>query len=68
MGIVIDASPKITGRKGGSEDILFMAMSDWTAKMEKDVARAEKDFEIFVPERVEWSEVQDTEVQPLTAT
>jgi hypothetical protein len=52
VGIAIDASSRVTGRKGGSEDILALEVNEWTPDLEEDLRQAREKFDIMRPERI----------------
>jgi hypothetical protein len=52
IGIAIDASSRVTGRKGGSEDLLALDIEQWTPCLEEDLREARKKFDIMRPDRV----------------
>jgi hypothetical protein len=52
VGIAIDASSRVTGRKGGSEDILALEVKEWTPELEEDLRAVREKFDIMRPERI----------------
>lgn len=52
VGIAIDASPRVTGRKVGSEDLLALDVEKWTPGLEEELREARKEFDIMRPDRV----------------
>jgi len=52
IGIGIDASSKVTGRKGGSEDFYALEVDAWTPELEKLAQEVKKDFGLLKPENV----------------
>ena len=52
VGIAIDASSRVTGRKGASEDILALEINEWTPELEADLRVAREKFDIMRPERI----------------
>jgi hypothetical protein len=52
VGIAIDASSRVTGRKGGSEDVLALEVREWTPGLEEDLRAAREKFDIMRPERI----------------
>jgi len=52
VGIAIDASSRVTGRKGGSEDILALKVDERTPELEEDLRAAREKFDIMRPERI----------------
>lgn len=53
LGIGIDASSKVTGRQGGSEDMLALEVETWTPALENQVAELRETFDIMRPENVQ---------------
>jgi hypothetical protein len=53
VGIAMDASAKVTGRQGGSEDILAMEVPEWTEELEQRARELREQFDVMDPERVE---------------
>ncbi len=53
IGIAFDASPKITGRAGGSEDLAFVEATEWTKKRIAQVQRNRSFYGIMDPGTVE---------------
>jgi hypothetical protein len=52
LGVAFDASPKVTGRTGGSEDILALEVPEWTTVLEEQTRELTKKFDIMDPARV----------------
>jgi hypothetical protein len=52
IGIGIDASSKVTGRKGGSEDFYALEVDAWTPELEKSALELKHDFGLLKPENV----------------
>jgi hypothetical protein len=52
IGIAIDASSRVTGREGGSEDLLALDIEKWTPCLEEELRGARKKFDIMPPDRV----------------
>ncbi len=44
VGIAVDASEKVTGRPGGSEDLLVVAKPEWTVEFKDQFERARKHY------------------------
>jgi hypothetical protein len=51
VGIALDASSKVTGRTGGSEDLIGLEIFEWTSDMEKEVQELKERFDIMRPGR-----------------
>lgn len=66
VGIALDASPKVTGRKGGSEDMLALEVHEWTPELEAQVKDLREKFDILDPTRVIKS-VSSTDEYPAPA-
>jgi hypothetical protein len=68
IGIGIDASSKVTGRKGGSEDFYALEVDAWTPELEKHAQELVENFGLLKPNNVThgrasvdefpWSDVQ----------
>jgi hypothetical protein len=52
IGLGFDASPKVTGRSGGSEDMLALEVHEWTVELEAQVKDLRKKFDVMDPNRV----------------
>jgi hypothetical protein len=52
VGIGFDASSTVTGRKGGSEDLLALEVSKWTEELEEQARELSEKFDIMKPERI----------------
>ena len=52
VGIGIDASSKVTGRKGGSEDFYALEVTAWTPELEKRAQELKVDFCLLKPDNV----------------
>jgi hypothetical protein len=52
IGIGIDASSKVTGRKGGSEDFYAVEVSTWTPELEKTALAMKTDLGLLKPGNV----------------
>lgn len=61
VGIALDASSKVTGRKGGSEDLIALEIPKWTPELDKQAAELKEQFDILSPERVRYSKISDQE-------
>lgn len=57
VGIAVDASPEMTGRQGGSEDILALEISEWTERLEQQARDLTEQFDIMQSNRLELSEI-----------
>src|SRR5262249_2098778 len=57
VGIGLDASSKVTGRKGGSEDMLALEVTEWTPELEQQARDLRKKFDVMKPERVVKSQI-----------
>ena len=61
IGLGFDASPKVTGRKGGSEDMLALEVPEWTPGIEAQVKELREKFDVMDPKRVVKSAVSTDE-------
>jgi hypothetical protein len=52
IGIGIDASSKVTGRTGGSEDFYALEVDAWTPELEKHAQKLKEDFGLLKPDNV----------------
>jgi hypothetical protein len=52
LGIAFDASSKVTGREGGSEDLLALEVTEWTPALEQQARELREKFDIMRLERV----------------
>jgi hypothetical protein len=52
LGIAMDASPKVTGRKGGSEDLIALEIDTWTPALEQRARELEQEFDVMRAGRV----------------
>lgn len=67
VGIAVDASPKLTNRPGGSEDLMLLEILDWTPEQEQRVAQLQKDAAMLVPARLRQTRLRVTEYPELHA-
>ena len=52
VGIGIDASSKVTGRNGGSEDLYALEVDSWTSEFDKQTEELKKEIGLLKPENV----------------
>jgi hypothetical protein len=52
IGIALDASSRVTGRQGGSEDLVMFEVSEWTPDLEREVEERRSRYDVLVPERI----------------
>jgi hypothetical protein len=52
LGIGLDASKKVTGRDGGSEDMLVLEVGEWTPKLEEQARELWRKFDVMDPKRI----------------
>jgi hypothetical protein len=52
IGIGIDASPKVTGRTGGSEDFYALEVDAWTTELDEQAAELKRDLGLLKPENL----------------
>jgi hypothetical protein len=50
IGIGIDASSKVTGRQGGSEDFYALEVAAWTPELERRAQELKRDFGLLKPD------------------
>lgn len=55
VGIALDAHSSITGRKGGSEDLLVVEINEWTSELEAEIEDRRKVFDVLNPKSMEFS-------------
>lgn len=68
IGIGIDASSKVTGRKGGSEDFYAVEVSTWTPELEKIAFAMKTDLGLLKPENVTHTTAEVDEFPRAVAT
>lgn len=66
VGIGLDASSKVTGRKGGSEDMLALEVNEWTPELEQQARDLTAKFDVMRPDRVVKSQI-GTDEYPASA-
>jgi len=52
VGIAVDASSQVTGRTGGSEDLVAIEITEWTPELERRTEELRRDFDVLIPSRV----------------
>jgi hypothetical protein len=52
VGIAMDASSKVTGRQGGSEDIMAIEIKNWNPELEAEAQELTEKFDVMRPERI----------------
>ena len=52
VGLGMDASPKVTGRTGGSEDLYALQIDSWTHELDKEAEELKKDLGLLKSENV----------------
>lgn len=55
VGIGLDASSRITGRQGGSEDLMAIEIDVWTPELEKSVEERRAHFDVLDAKRLQMS-------------
>ena len=55
VGIGVDASSKVTGRTGGSEDFYALEVDKWTPELDKQAEELKKDLNLLKSENVTYS-------------
>ena len=61
VGIALDASSKVTKRRGGSEDLMVIQVDVWDTELERSVREARALFDVLRPERIQGSYSKLTE-------
>jgi hypothetical protein len=64
LGVAVDASARVTGNEGGSEDLLLLEIDEWTPEHERDVKRLRKKGGILVPARLRRGGIHVSEFPP----
>lgn len=52
VGIAVDAPSSMTGRRGGSEDLMMMEITEWTPELEEETATLMEEAEILRADRL----------------
>ena len=68
VGIAIDASSRVTGREGGSEDLVAFEIDAWTPELEKNIEEQRAAFDVLDPKRLQMSRIQVDEYPRLSPT
>jgi hypothetical protein len=55
IGVALDASSRVTGRKGGSEDLMLLERLEWTPEAEREVEELREKLEVLMPGNVRHS-------------
>lgn len=58
VSIAVDAASEITGRYGGSEDLVAFEVKEWNAALEKSVEEHRKHYDVFDAKRLRWSKTR----------
>ncbi len=53
VGIALDASPRVTGQKGGSEDLMLLERLSWTPEAEREIEDRRAKMDVLLESRVE---------------
>lgn len=64
LGIAVDASEQVTGRLGGSEDLMLLEIAEWTPEHERDVERLRKGAGILKAARLRRGGIHVSEFPP----
>jgi hypothetical protein len=67
IGIGIDASSTVTGRKGGSEDFYALEVDAWTPELEKHAQELKEEFGLLKPDNVTHATASVDEFPPTHA-
>lgn len=65
VGIALDASPKLTKRRGSSEDIMFLEVSEWTDELIADTRDIQKKADILLPSKLRTSFIRQKSLAEL---
>jgi hypothetical protein len=57
VGVALDASSRVTGRQGGSEDLLALEIEEWTPELEKQVEASRTHYDILDERRLRTARV-----------
>jgi hypothetical protein len=66
VGVAIDASSKVTGRRGGSEDLVAYEIDAWTPDLEESIRERRAHFDVLDARRLQVSRSQFDEYPQLT--
>ncbi len=61
VGVAIDASSRVTGRQGGSEDLIAVEVAEWTPELEREVQERRRHFDVLSPPNVRAGRYVDPE-------
>lgn len=53
VGIAVDAAPSLTGRVGGSEDLMMVQIDEWTPELEEETRKLQEEAEILLRDRLQ---------------
>lgn len=53
VGIAVDAAPSLTGRVGGSEDLMMVQIDEWTPELEEETRKWQDEAEILLRDRLQ---------------
>ena len=62
VGIAVDASPHVTGRRGGSEDLMLLEINEWTPELERETQQLREDAEILITDQMKMGRLQTSEL------
>lgn len=65
VGIALDASPKMTSRRGSSEDIMFLEISEWTEQLIAETRDIQQKAEILLPSKLKKSLIRQKSLAEL---
>lgn len=57
VGIGVDASSEITGRQGGSEDLVVVEIDEWTSELEEEAQERKRQFNVMDESRITTGEI-----------
>jgi hypothetical protein len=61
VGIALDASSCVTGREGGSEDLLAIEITEWTPELERRAEESRRHFDVLDARRTRFGRYSFTE-------
>lgn len=51
VGLGFDAAPEVTGRQGGSEDLMVVQTPEWDAELDEKLRTAREDLQVYLGEK-----------------
>ena len=65
VGVAVAASSKITGRRGGSEDLMMVQITEWTPELEAETIELREQAEILMPETTHPSRMRQKDLKEM---